>query len=106
MKSYPVWHLGDLLNGGSAADVRSMLGETASLTAASVGENECWRYRFLGGASLTLQFRAGVVQGNWFDFSESLPRACQGKLGRSVNIPRAARPPVVAVTEPPCGYWM
>jgi hypothetical protein len=103
---YPVWHLGDLLAGASSADVHALLGEPALQAARPVVEHECWRYRFLGDASLTLRFHAGVVRQSWFGGNEPWPAACRGTVRRSVYIPRSARPPAVAGVGLNCGFWM
>jgi hypothetical protein len=91
----PVWHLGDLLQGGSAADVSTLLGDPMVAVPQRVGANECWRYRFFGSDSLTLQFEGGVVRRSWFGSGLRLPSRCVGRLTRSVDAGRAANPPVV-----------
>ncbi len=91
----PVWHLGDLLQGASAGDANTLLGDPMPAVPEGLGANECWRYRFVGGDSLTLQFGGGVVQRSWFGSGLRLPSRCVGRLTRSVDVGRAANPPVV-----------
>ncbi len=99
-----VWHLGDLLMGGSADDVSELLGDRDGAGGRPVGSGECWRYQFLGQVSLTVQFEAGRVSRSWFGPGRSLPGECVGRVERSVRIHRPATPPVREWSESLCAY--
>ena len=104
---HPAWHLGDLLINASPAELHALIGDVATASESVIPTHtECWHYEFLGGTSLTLLVRRGVVEATWFGHMSAVPDLCSGIVKRSARIPRPARPGVFGALETSCILWM